>query len=377
MEDFVETKKRYMHHYNMPPFSVGEAKPSRGPGRREIGHGALAERALEPVLPEKDKFPYTIRLVSEVLSSNGSTSMASTCGSSLSLMDAGVPISAQVGGVAMGLVLDGASGNYKVLTDIQGTEDFFGDMDFKVAGPREGVTALQMDVKTRGLTVEILEQALKQAHTGRMHIIDVMDSVLSSPRTELSKFAPRIESFKIDPKKIRDVIGTGGKIINEIIEKTGVEIDIEDDGTVAVTSKDPDGMKRAVEWIKNLVREVEAGEIFEGKVTRVMDFGAFVEVLPGKEGMVHISELAPYRVERVEDVVNIGDTVKVIVKEIDSLGRINLSMTALEGGASAPAQPRTPRPDRPRGGFGGRGGHGGGQGGGHRGPRPGGHRDRY
>ena len=377
MEDFVETKKRYMHHYNMPPFSVGEAKPIRGPGRREIGHGSLAERAIEPVLPEKDAFPYTLRLVSEVLSSNGSTSMASTCGSSLSLMDAGVPIKAQVGGVAMGLVLDSATGRFKVLTDIQGTEDFFGDMDFKVAGPREGITAMQMDVKTRGLTADIVEQALKEAHAGRMHIIDVMDSVIDKPRAELSKYAPRIESFKIDPKKIRDVIGTGGKIINEIIEKTGVKIDIEDDGTVAVTSKDPDGMKKAVEWIKNLVREVQAGEIFEGKVTRIMDFGAFVEVLPGKDGLVHISELAPYRVERVEDVVNIGDTVKVIVKEIDSMGRINLSMPALDGGASVPSQPRTPRPERPhRGGFGGRGGQGGG-GRGHGGPRSGGHRDRY
>ena len=361
MEDFEETKKRYMHHYNMPGYSVGEVQPNRGAGRREIGHGALAERALEPVLPDKEKFPYTMRLVSEVLSSNGSTSMASTCGSSLALMDAGVPISHQVGGVAMGLVIDHERGNFKVLTDIQGAEDFFGDMDFKVAGPRAGVTALQLDTKTKGLTVEILEAALKQAHDGRMHIIDVMDSVIKAPRPELSKYAPRIESFMIDPKKIRDVIGTGGKIINEIIEKTGVKIDIEDSGLVAVTSKDPEGMKRAVEWIRNLVREVEPGETFEGKVTRIMDFGAFVEVLPGKEGLVHISELAPYRVGRVEDVVKLGDVVKVLVTEIDSMGRINLSMRALMGGGGGMP------PDDRRGGFtdrrgGDRGGHGGGSG---------------
>ncbi|HLC45128.1 MAG TPA: S1 RNA-binding domain-containing protein, partial [Patescibacteria group bacterium] len=303
----------------------------------------------------------TMRLVSEVLSSNGSTSMASTCGSSLALMDAGVPISHQVGGVAMGLVIDPERGNFKVLTDIQGAEDFFGDMDFKVAGPRAGVTALQLDTKTKGLTVEILEAALKQAHDGRMHIIDVMDSVIKAPRPELSKYAPRIESFMIDPKKIRDVIGTGGKIINEIIEKTGVKIDIEDSGLVAVTSKDPEGMKRAVEWIRNLVREVEPGETFEGKVTRIMDFGAFVEVLPGKEGLVHISELAPYRVGRVEDVVKLGDVVKVLVTEIDSMGRINLSMRALMGGGGGMP------PDDRRGGFtdrrgGDRGGHGGGSG---------------
>jgi len=324
MENFEEVKKRYIHHYNMPGFSVGEVRPLRGAGRREIGHGALAERAIEPVLPSKEKFPYTMRLVSEVLSSNGSTSMASTCGSSLSLMDAGVPISAQVGGVAMGLVLDTETGNYKVLTDIQGTEDFFGDMDFKVAGPREGVTALQMDVKTKGLTADILEKALEQAHAGRMHIIDAMDKVLDKPRPELSKYAPRIEAFMIDPKKIREVIGSGGKIINEIIEKTGVDIDIEDDGQVAVTSKDPEGMKKAVEWIKNLVREIEVGEVFDGKVVRIMDFGAFVELLPGKDGMVHISKLAPTRIARVEDVVNIGDTIKVKVDEIDAMGRINL-----------------------------------------------------
>ena len=353
MEDFVETKKRYMHHYNFPKFSVGETGPVRGPSRRDIGHGVLAERALEPVLPDKEKFPYTLRLVSEVLSSNGSTSMASTCGSSLSLMDAGVPISAQVGGVAMGLVMDVKKGKYKVLTDIQGVEDFFGDMDFKVAGPKEGVTAIQLDVKVQGLTVDILEEALKQASDGRVHIVDKMNAVLAEPRPELSKHAPRIEAFMIDPKKIREVIGAGGKIINEIIEKTGVKIDIEDDGQVAVTSKDPEGMKKAVEWIKNLVREVQSGEIFTGKVVRIMDFGAFVEILPGKDGMVHISQLAPHRVERVEDVVNWGDEVKVIVTEIDAMGRINLSMTALDGGGSGGGSGRTGRPPERRG-------HGGG-----------------
>lgn len=355
MEDFEETEKRYMHHYNMPGFSVGEVAPVRGAGRREIGHGALAERALMPVLPDAEKFPYTLRLVSEVLSSNGSTSMASTCGSSLSLMDAGVPIKAQVGGVAMGLVLDPENSEYKVLTDIQGSEDFFGDMDFKVAGPAEGITALQLDVKTRGLTAEILEQALAQANRGRLHIIEVMNKAISQPRAEMSKHAPRIESFRIDPKKIRDVIGTGGKVINEIIEKTGVKIDIEDDGLVAVTSKDPEGMRRAVEWIQNIVREVEAGQKYEGKVTRIMDFGAFVEVSPGKEGLVHISEMAPYHVNKVEDVVKIGDTVKVTVKEIDSLGRINLTMLA-EGEKRAPREdsfngaggPRRPNHGGPR-----------------------------
>ncbi|MBI4054346.1 MAG: polyribonucleotide nucleotidyltransferase [Candidatus Doudnabacteria bacterium] len=361
MEDFEETKKRYMHHYNMPGFSVGEVAPVRGAGRREIGHGALAERALEPVLPDKEKFPYTMRLVSEVLSSNGSTSMAATCGSSLALMDAGVPIAGQVGGVAMGLVLDVASGKFRVLTDIQGTEDFFGDMDFKVAGPRNGVTAMQMDIKTLGLTVAILEQALVQAKTARMHILQVMDSVLAQPRPELSKHAPRIESFRIDPKKIRDVIGTGGKIINEIIEVTGVKIDIEDDGLVAVTSKDPEGMRKAVEWIQNLVREVAPGEVFDGKVTRIMDFGAFVEVLPGKEGLVHISEIAPYRINRVEDAVQLGDTVKVVCTEIDSMGRINLSMKALgaaPGGVGGPARGGRPRLDDHLYNSGGRGGRG-------------------
>src|SRR3989338_3938135 len=365
MEDFVETKKRYMHHYNFPSFSVGETGPVRGPSRRDIGHGALAERALMPVLPDKEKFPYTMRLVSEVLSSNGSTSMASTCGSSLSLMDAGVPISAQVGGVAMGLVLDIESGKYKVLTDIQGIEDFYGDMDFKVAGPKEGVTAIQLDVKSKGLTVEILEDALNQAYAGRLHIVEKMDAVLPAPRAELSKHAPRIVAFMIDPKKIRDVIGSGGKIINEIIEKTGVKIDIEDDGQVAVTSKDPEGMKKAVDWIKNLVREVQPGEIFTGKVVRIMDFGAFVEILPGKDGMVHISQLAPHRVEQVEDVVKIGDEVKVIVTEIDAMGRINLSMTALDGPGTG-GHPHKTRPQgrgagggRPqRGGGGARGGGG-------------------
>lgn len=325
MEDFQETTKRYIHHYNFPGYSVGEVAPMRGPGRREIGHGALAERGVEVVIPAKDKFPYTMRLVSEVLGSNGSTSMASTCGSILALMDAGVPIEAAIGGVAMGLVLDPESGKFKVLTDIQGVEDANGDMDFKVAGSDKGITALQMDTKVKGLTVEILEQALKQARDGRMHILSVMKETISSPRPEMSPYAPRITTLQINPEKIRDVIGTGGKVINKIIAETGVQIDIEDSGLVMVTSTDAEGSKKAIEWIHNLTREIKVGEVFEGKVTRIMDFGAFVELVPGHEGLVHISELAWHRVGKVEDVVNIGDTVPVKVVEIDSMGRINLS----------------------------------------------------
>ncbi len=328
MEDPAEGRaKRYIHHYNFPAFSVGEVRPMRGPGRREIGHGALAERAVEVVLPEQESFPYTMRLVSETMSSNGSTSMASTCGSTLSLMDAGVPIKEIIGGVAMGLVMDESNpNNFKVLTDIAGIEDFNGHMDFKVTGNETGVTALQMDIKVKGLTVQILADALAQAKPARMHIIGKMKEALPAPRPELSQYAPRITSFMIDPEKIREVIGTGGKVINEIIAQCpGVKIDIEDSGLVMVTSTDADSSKKAVEWIQNIVKEVEPGEVYEGKVTRLMDFGAFVEVLPGKEGLVHISQLAKYRVDKVEDIVKVGDVLKVEVIEIDDQGRINLT----------------------------------------------------
>ena len=325
MEDFEETTKRYMHHYNFPGFSVGEVSPIRGPGRREVGHGALAERAVEVVIPEKATFPYTLRLVSEVLSSNGSTSMASTCASTLALMDAGVPIKDMIGGVAMGLVLDTDSGKFKVLTDIQGIEDGNGDMDFKVTGSEKGITALQMDVKTKGLTVEILEQALNQAKDGRMHILSVMKQTIDAPRPDMSPLAPRITTLQINPERIRDVIGTGGKIINKIIAETGVKIDIEDSGLVMVASNDAEGSKKAIDWINSLTHEFKPGEVFQGKVTRIMDFGAFVECTPGHEGLVHISELAWYRVNKVEDVVKVGDVIPVKVMEIDQMGRLNLS----------------------------------------------------
>lgn len=320
------TAKRYIHHYNMAGFSVGEVSPIRGPGRREVGHGALAERAVEISLPSQEGFPYTMRLVSETMSSNGSTSMASTCGSSLALMDAGVPVTDVIGGVAMGLVMDESNPqNFKVLTDIAGIEDFNGHMDFKVAGSENGVSALQLDIKVKGLTPEILEQALTQAKPGRQYIISKMKEALPAPRPDLSPYAPRITSFMIKPDKIRDVIGSGGKTINAIIAATGVKIDIEDSGLVMVVSTDAEAATKAVKWIQDLVRDVEAGEIFEGKVTRIMDFGAFVEVLPGKEGMVHVSQLANYRVNKVEDVVKVGDTLKVQVSEIDDQGRINLT----------------------------------------------------
>jgi polyribonucleotide nucleotidyltransferase len=325
MEDFQETTKRYMHHYNFPGYSVGEVSPMRGPGRREIGHGALAERAIEPALPEKEKFPYTLRLVSEALGSNGSTSMASTCGSALALMDAGVPISEMIGGVAMGLVMDPESRKFKVLTDIQGIEDQNGDMDFKVTGSERGITALQMDNKTKGLTLEILEQAIMEARKGRLHILDVMKKTISVPREEMSPYAPRITTLQINPERIRDVIGSGGKVINKIIAETGVQIDIEDSGLVMVTSSNAEGSAKAIEWIKNLIREFKPGEVFQGRVSRIMDFGAFVELTPGHEGLVHISELAWYRVGKVEDVVKVGDVIPVKIMEIDQMGRINLS----------------------------------------------------
>lgn len=316
--------KRYMHHYSFPPFSVGEVGPMRGPGRREIGHGALAEKALEPLIPVKEVFPYTIRLVSEILSSNGSSSMASVCGSSLALMDAGVPIPRAAAGIAMGVIMKDKD-NYKILTDIQGPEDHHGDMDFKVAGTSLGITAIQLDVKIEGITVKIIEETLARAKEARLEIMETMNKCLPESRKDLSVYAPRITTFKINTDKIRDVIGPGGKVINEIIAATGVTIDIEDDGLVMITSKDAEAAIKATAWIKNIVREVAPGELFQGKVTRIMNFGAFVEILPGQEGLVHISELAPTRVNRVEDVVNIGDIIAVKVKEIDSQGRINLT----------------------------------------------------
>ena len=319
----VETEKRYIHHYNFPSYSVGETRSSRGPGRREIGHGALAERALVPVIPSEEEFPYTLRLVSEVLESNGSSSMASVCGSTLSLMDAGVPIKAPVAGIAMGLVPQGE--HYTILTDIQGMEDALGDMDFKVAGTAKGVTAIQMDIKISGLSREILDEALQQAHKGREHIMGIMLDTISAPRDHMSPYAPNITTIHINPDKIRDVIGRGGDTIRGIIDQTGATIDIQDDGTVFVASTDQIGAAKAIEIIQNIVKEVEIGETYMGKVTRLMPFGAFVEVLPGKEGLVHISKLARERVEKVEDVVNVGDEIMVKVIEIDKQGRINLS----------------------------------------------------
>lgn len=338
MEQLIDTmeetdvKKRYMHHYNFPAFSVGEVRPNRGPGRREIGHGALAERAIEALIPSKEEFPYAIRVVSEVLESNGSSSMASVCGSTLALMDAGVPIKKPASGIAMGIIIEKQLTNndvqqkFKVLTDIQGLEDHFGDMDFKIAGTREGITALQMDVKVDGVDTEMLAAVLRQSHGNRMEILDMIEEVLPEPRKEMSPYAPRIITLHINPEKIRDVIGPGGKMINQIIDETGVEIDIEDDGLVFITSVDEISAKKAEKWVRNIVREVRAGEIFQGQVKRIMNFGAFVEILPGQEGMVHISELSSKRVERVEDVVQVGDMVSVKVKEIDKQGRVNLTM---------------------------------------------------
>jgi polyribonucleotide nucleotidyltransferase len=324
----VDMKKRYIHHYNFPPFSVGEIRPMRGPGRREIGHGALAEKALIPVLPEKEKFPYTMLLVSEILSSNGSSSMASTCGSTLSLMDAGVPIRKPVSGIAMGIIV-GKEGNFKVLTDIQGLEDHYGDMDFKVAGTDAGITAMQMDVKVDGVTIDMLKAVLEQSDKNRLEILKKIMETIPSPRTEMSQYAPRIIVMKINPDKIRNVIGTGGKIINEIIDETGVQIDIEDDGSVFITSPDEASAEKAKKWIDNLTHEVKPGEIFNAKVTRIMNFGAFAEILPGQEGLIHISEIADRRIDRVEDILKIGDIIPVKVKEIDAQGRINLSARAV------------------------------------------------
>ncbi|MDM5155994.1 polyribonucleotide nucleotidyltransferase [Bacillus sp. DX1.1] len=323
----VEESKRFMHHYNFPSFSVGETRPMRGPGRREIGHGALGERALEPVIPSEQDFPYTVRLVSEVLESNGSTSQASICGSTLAMMDAGVPLKAPVAGIAMGLVKSGE--HYTILTDIQGMEDHLGDMDFKVAGTAQGVTALQMDIKIAGLSREILEEALQQAKVGRMHILDHMLSAIAEPRKELSAYAPKIITMTINPDKIRDVIGPSGKQINKIIEETGVKIDIEQDGTVFISSIDQEMNEKAKKIIEDIVREVQVGEIYLGKVKRVEKFGAFVGLFSGKDGLVHISELALERVGKVEDVVKIGDEISVKVIEIDKQGRVNLSRKVL------------------------------------------------
>jgi len=320
-----EESKRYMHHYNFPPYSVGETRPMRGPGRREIGHGALAERALEPIIPSVDDFPYAIRLVSEVMSSNGSTSMASVCGSTLALMDAGVPIKAPVSGIAMGLIKDEDTGKVAILSDIQGIEDFLGDMDFKVAGTEKGITAIQMDIKIKGIDKEILANALAAAREGRMFIMQKMLDCISEPRKELSPYAPKIISTTIDPEKIRDVIGPGGKVINGIIAETGVKIEIEDDGHVFVYSPNQEDAQKAIEMIENIAKEVEVGEIYQGKVMRIANFGAFVELLPGKEGLVHISKLSHDRVAKVEDVVKVGDEITVKVTDIDEQGRINLS----------------------------------------------------
>ncbi|MFH0952576.1 MAG: polyribonucleotide nucleotidyltransferase [Patescibacteria group bacterium] len=357
-------KKRYMHHYNFPGFSVGEAKPLRGPSRRDIGHGALAEKALIPVLPDQVGFPYTIRVVSEVLSSNGSSSQASVCGSSLALMDAGVPIARPVAGIAMGLVYDEAKGNYKILTDIQGVEDHAGDMDFKVAGTEKGITAIQLDIKVSGLTLDICREALAGAKKARLEILEIMKKAISEPRKELSQYAPRIEAIKINPDLIRTVIGSGGETINKIIEECGgkdiTKIDIEDDGTVLVTSTDADMSAKAIKWIKDITREIKVGEVFDGTVTQIMsdrnsgkEIGAIVEITPGKDGMVHISEFSHEHIASVSDVVKVGDKLKVKVRDVDNeRGRISLSVKALdESGPLTPGDfagndrpPRRPRP---------------------------------
>ena len=324
-----DTTKRYMHHYNFPPYSTGEARPMRSTGRREIGHGALAERALLPMIPDVEEFPYTIRVVSEILTSNGSTSMASVCGSTLSLMDAGVPLRKPVAGIAMGLVINhDKPDDYTILSDIQGAEDFAGDMDFKVAGTDDGITALQMDIKVKGITVEIMKAALAQAKEGRAHIMGKLLEVIDKPRAEVSKYAPRIHKMMIDPEKIREVIGKGGETIQKIIAETGVEIDIDDTGLVMIASTDEAKAKAAQEWIESIVAEPEVGQTYSGRVVRVMDFGAFVEILPGKEGLVHISQIADYHVDDINKELKVGDEFPVKLTEIDSQGRLNLSKKA-------------------------------------------------
>lgn len=322
-----EGEKHYMHQYNFPPYSVGDVRPLRSPGRREIGHGALAERALVPVIPSLEEFPYTIRLVSEVLSSNGSSSQASICGSTLALMDAGVPIKKPVAGIAMGLIK--SEETTKILTDIQGLEDHLGDMDFKVAGTKDGITAMQMDIKVQGIDEEIMKTALEQAKAARFQILDVIKSAIDAPRAELSEYAPKIATIKIDPDKIRDVIGSGGKVINKIIEETGAKIDITDDGDVYISADTMDGVNGAKKMIEDIVKEVEVGEVYFGKVNRITNFGAFVEVLNGKEGLLHISQISKERVNKVEDVLKLGDEIMVKVTSIDEQGRINLSRKAL------------------------------------------------
>jgi len=320
----TEDSKRYMHHYNFPPYATGEAGRMKSPGRREIGHGALAERALVPVIPDEEAFPYALRLVSEILGSNGSSSMASVCGSTLSLMDAGVPIKSPVAGVAMGLIKDTEGDKVAVLTDIQGLEDFLGDMDFKVAGTVKGITAIQMDIKIAGIDRAILDRALSQARIGRLHILQKMLDVLAKPREAMSKYAPKIVRFTINPEKIREVIGPGGKMINKIIAETGVKIDIEDDGRVYIATPDADAAAKARKIIEGIAKDVEVGDVYLGKVVRIMNFGAFIELTGGKDGMLHISKMADHRVEKVEDVMNIGDEIEVKVNEIDSQGRVNL-----------------------------------------------------
>jgi polyribonucleotide nucleotidyltransferase len=331
-----EEEKRYLHHYNFPPFSVGETKPIRSPGRREIGHGALAERALVPVLPPQEEFPYVLRVVSEVLSSNGSTSMGSVCGSTLALMDAGVPITKPVSGAAMGLIKEGDE--IRILTDIQGIEDFLGDMDFKVAGTDTGVTALQMDMKITGLSMETIAQAIQQARPARLHILEKMLETLDKPRVELSPFAPRLLTLKIDPDQIGLVIGPGGKTIKGITEQTGAKVDIDDDGTVTVSAIDSEKAKKAVNIIQGMTRKLNEGDVYAGRVTRIIPIGAFVELMPGKEGMIHISQLADYRVGRVEDEVAVGDEVVVKVREIDSKGRVNLTRLGIHPDEAAAAR---------------------------------------
>ena len=328
-----QDKKRYIHHYNFPPYSVGETR-RLGTGRREIGHGALAERAVQPMVPSEEDFPYALRVVTEVLSSNGSTSMASVCGSILALMDAGVPIKSPISGVAMGLIT-GDAGKYAILTDIQGMEDFMGDMDFKVAGSAKGITALQMDIKVSGITIDIMRDALDKARTARIHILDHMLQTLASPRSELNQYAPRMIRLQIPVEKIGAVIGPGGKTIRSIIEQTGVTIDVHDDGTVVIGSSDPEAAQRAVNIVEGLTKEAEIGAIYTGKVVRLMNFGAFVEIMPGKDGLVHISELDVNRVGSVEDVVSVGDEVTVMVTEVDRMGRINLSRRAVLEGKTA------------------------------------------